>query len=68
MKHNEFDDSDLIKLDTSDCVILNCGGPLLNLECFEGDNAIVSWDDEGKTMRRQLPIACLSRLVRLNDC
>lgn len=44
-------------------VILNSGGPLLNLETVEGDNAIVSWDDDGQLQRRMFPVACLSLLV-----
>lgn len=57
----EESSEDLIKVDLRDYVVLNSGGPLLKLECIEGDNAVVSWE-EG---RRIIPVACLSRLVPL---
>lgn len=56
-----FSDDELVRIDTSNCVVLNSGGPLMQLICIEGDNALVSWDGE----RALLPVACLSKLVRV---
>lgn len=38
-----FDPAELKKVDASGCVVLNSGGPLMQLECIEGDNAVCSW-------------------------
>ncbi len=48
-------------------VVLNSGGPIMQVETVEGDNAIVSWkDDEGIGQRAMLSTACLSEVIRLS--
>lgn len=67
MKRGQFAADDLKKVE-GDFVVLASGGPLLNLECVEGDNAVVSWKDStGKTIREMIPCVCLRRLVPLAE-
>jgi len=48
-------------------VILNSGGPIMNLETIEGENAVASWDDRGKVERSMFSVVCLSALVPLSE-
>lgn len=45
--------------------VLNSGGPIMLVECVEGENAICSWfdDEDGVRRRKGFPVACLSWLV-----
>lgn len=68
LRRGKFNADDLQPVDTSRIVILNSGGPLLTVECVEGNNAICTWkNDNGQHAGRAMfPVACLSRLVRWN--
>jgi uncharacterized protein YodC (DUF2158 family) len=61
MNRDSFDVSDLEVVEmTGATVVLASGGPLMKVECVEGDKAICSWEDEGGLVaRRLLPRACL---------
>ena len=52
-------------------VVLNSGGPPLELLCVEGDNALVEmlpqWSDDGRGWRWLLPVACFYACVPLVD-
>ncbi len=57
-----FNESELIKIDTTKCVVLASGGPLMDVLCIEGDNALCRIHDEDKT-EHLFPIACLCTLI-----
>lgn len=70
-KHGKFNVSDL-ELVSGERVVLASGGPLMRVECVEGDKAVCAWDEwEGdwrngngvkKTYRELLAIAGLRKL------
>lgn len=67
LRRGVFWPDELVKLNPADYVVLNSGGPLLRLECIEGENAVVSWMDGDAEQRRMVPTACLSRLAPLAE-
>ena len=69
-----FHQCDLVKVDTSEMVIHATGGPLMTVECIEGENAVCSWEVwppdwspsnpvKGYEHRRLFPLRDLRRLT-----
>ena len=63
-----FNRSDLVKVDESRCVILGSGGPLMDLICIEGENALCEfWDEDRKSKVQMMFLTvCLRRTIRLD--
>lgn len=74
----ELPDGCVIRISAPDMVMLSSGGPLMKVECVEGDQALCSWlayethygddgsityQDEPIEQRKLFPIICLRKLV-----
>lgn len=67
LRRGTFREEDLMLVDTSNCVVLNSGGPLMDIEAEEGDNLVCSWWTPEGNQRTLLPKACVSQLVQYTD-
>ena len=60
----EFNEADLVKIDTSKCVVLASGGPLMDVLSVDDGEALCRWtDEEGKINAARFNTACLRRLI-----
>jgi uncharacterized protein YodC (DUF2158 family) len=56
--------TDLVKVDTSRSVVLNSGGPLMDVLSVKDGITLCEWKtDAGKVARGRFDVRCLSRLV-----
>jgi uncharacterized protein YodC (DUF2158 family) len=59
-----FPAAGLRPVDTSRAVVLNSGGPLMDVLSVTDGSALCEWrGDDGKVGRGRFPVNCLSRLV-----
>ncbi len=63
LKRDKFQETDLEKIERKNPVVLNSGGPVMEVETVEGNRALCRWEVNNKLARAVFPVACLSRLV-----
>jgi hypothetical protein len=65
-RQDVFPLSELVKVpDPKRPVVFVCGGPIMELECIEGTQALCSWEEGGKVHRLLFETAVLFECKRL---